>query len=452
MLFRSTVKLDFGAEGCNTPGDYARTIGTVTIKPFEKILVDASSLVMTSPTCTNPANGRADIEIKNWPKGGMVTVYSNGNGMWGTQDDPTVGEYTGAAPGQFYYENEEKKKAHTAHVKIPNINGKTYTVEVKDKCGNVNDTYDFDFGELSKPMVLFREDNSHIELDCAGSTDGVIFFNVGGGSTPNLKAYVNDEEVMVGKGNCVKEGLPAGSYVIAYKSTIEGCKDAASETIEITEPTQIEIHKLSSAPVVCEAMGTTAYASVGGGTPDYTYRWTDAEGNLLGTGDKVEHLSVGEDYKLVVTDSKLCKDSATFNVELWNSGSLDGIVIEKVEHNDQKCYGVDNGSIKVQFSGNTSNDPLKLAAIGSNGETKFATTSEEAGLIEINDLAPATYNVVLSYNIEGCDVSTASLTVAEEITVEALEEPKFLEDNYAVMHNQCEGLANPVPVFTQHSI
>ncbi|MBP3717840.1 MAG: hypothetical protein J6I79_10155 [Paludibacteraceae bacterium] len=436
-----TVKLDFGAEGCNTPGDYARTIGTVTIKPFEKILVDASSLVMTSPTCTNPANGRADIEIKNWPKGGMVTVYSNGNGMWGTQDDPTVGEYTGAAPGQFYYENEEKKKAHTAHVKIPNINGKTYTVEVKDKCGNVNDTYDFDFGELSKPMVLFREDNSHIELDCAGSTDGVIFFNVGGGSTPNLKAYVNDEEVMVGKGNCVKEGLPAGSYVIAYKSTIEGCKDAASETIEITEPTQIEIHKLSSAPVVCEAMGTTAYASVGGGTPDYTYRWTDAEGNLLGTGDKVEHLSVGEDYKLVVTDSKLCKDSATFNVELWNSGSLDGIVIEKVEHNDQKCYGVDNGSIKVQFSGNTSNDPLKLAAIGSNGETKFATTSEEAGLIEINDLAPATYNVVLSYNIEGCDVSTASLTVAEEITVEALEEPKFLEDNYAVMHNQCEGLA-----------
>lgn len=421
--------LDHNLEGCETSATSAAVqLGKVTIKGLSgQLSIDAASLVTTQPTCAYPSNGTVDVDIHNWVNGSSkVTVYRNGSPQWGTFY-AELGEYTSNAPGVLYYVDEEHKAANIVHLRFPKASG-TIMVQVEDECEYKATLDDIQLQKFEKPSITLVEEDSHLELDCNSSANGRLVFTVASESASLFSAAYkaeNGDFITVKPdeaGKYVITDLSAGQYTFSINSTVEGCKDAATETIEITEPTHIEIHKLSPAPVVCVAEGTTAYASVGGGTPDYTYRWTDAEGNLLGTGDKVEHLSVGEDYKLLVTDSKLCKDSATFNVGAYQMDPLTDISVTKFGSKDQTCFGVDNGEIRVYYSGNTSETPLKLLVIGADGVAHKAVSASENGNIVVTDLAPGVYSVFLDHDNEWCEQETPAAIALGEKTISPVGE------------------------------
>lgn len=421
--------LDHNLEGCETSAtSAAMQLGKVTITGLSgQLSIDAASLVKTQPTCAYPFNGTVEVDIHNWVDGSSnVTVYRNGSPQWGTFY-ANFGEYTSNAPGLLYYVDEEHRAANIVHLKFPKASG-TIMVQVKDECDYIATLDDIQLEKFEKPSISLVEEDSHLDLDCNSSADGRLVFAVAGESASLFSATYKAEngDLITAKpdetGKYIITDLSAGQYTFGINSTVDGCKDAATETVEITAPRPIEIHKLSPAPVVCVAEGTTAYASVGGGTPDYTYRWTDAKGNLLGTGDKVEHLSVGEDYKLLVTDSKLCKDSATFNVGAYQMDPLTDISVTKFGSKDQTCFGVDNGEIRVYYSGNTSETPLKLLVIGADGVAHKAVSASENGNIVVTDLAPGVYSVFLDYDNEWCEQETPAAIALGEKTISPVGE------------------------------
>lgn len=421
--------LDHNLEGCETSAtSAAMQLGKVTITGLSgQLSIDAASLVKTQPTCAYPFNGTVEVDIHNWVDGSSnVTVYRNGSPQWGTFY-ANFGEYTSNAPGLLYYVDEEHRAANIVHLKFPKASG-TIMVQVKDECDYIATLDDIQLEKFEKPSISLVEEDSHLDLDCNSSADGRLVFAVAGESASLFSATYKAEngDLITAKpdetGKYIITDLSAGQYTFGINSTVDGCKDAATETVEITAPRPIEIHKLSPAPVVCVAEGTTAYASVGGGTPDYTYRWTDAKGNLLGTGDKVEHLSVGNDYKLVVTDSKLCKDSATFNVGAYQMDPLTDISVTKFGSKDQTCFGVDNGEIRVYYSGNTSETPLKLLVIGADGVAHKAVSASENGNIVVTDLAPGVYSVFLDYDNEWCEQETPAAIALGEKTISPVGE------------------------------
>lgn len=421
--------LDHNLEGCETSAtSAAMQLGKVTITGLSgQLSIDAASLVKTQPTCAYPFNGTVEVDIHNWVDGSSnVTVYRNGSPQWGTFY-ANFGEYTSNAPGLLYYVDEEHRTANIVHLKFPKASG-TIMVQVKDECDYIATLDDIQLEKFEKPSISLVEEDSHLDLDCNSSADGRLVFAVAGESASLFSATYKAEngDLITAKpdetGKYIITDLSAGQYTFGINSTVDGCKDAATENVEITAPRPIEIHKLSPAPVVCVAEGTTAYASVGGGTPDYTYRWTDAEGNVLGTGEKVEHLSVGNDYKLLVTDSKLCKDSATFNVGAYQMDPLTDISVTKFGSKDQTCFGVDNGEIRVYYSGNTSETPLKLLVIGADGVAHKAVSASENGNIVVTDLAPGVYSVFLDYDNEWCEQETPAAIALGEKTISPVGE------------------------------
>lgn len=421
--------LDHNLEGCETSAtSAAMQLGKVTITGLSgQLSIDAASLVKTQPTCAYPFNGTVEVDIHNWVDGSSnVTVYRNGSPQWGTYY-ANFGEYTSNAPGLLYYVDEEHRAANIVHLKFPKASG-TIMVQVKDECDYIATLDDIQLEKFEKPSISLVEEDSHLDLDCNSSADGRLVFAVAGESASLFSTTYKAEngDLITAKpdetGKYIITDLSAGQYTFGINSTVDGCKDAATETVEITAPRPIEIHKLSPAPVVCVAEGTTAYASVGGGTPDYTYRWTDAEGNVLGTGEKVEHLSVGNDYKLLVNDSKLCKDSATFNVGAYQMDPLTDISVTKFGSKDQTCFGVDNGEIRVYYSGNTSETPLKLLVIGADGVAHKAVSASENGNIVVTDLAPGFYSVFLDHDNEWCEQETPAAIALGEKTISPVGE------------------------------
>ncbi len=446
-----TVYVDYDNGECSSSSPVAKALGTTKIVEMGQIAIDESSFVPTVATCTEPANGRVDIDILNWGRESGITVYRGDSPIWGTQV-ASLGEYSGSAPCQFYYEDKEKQEAHTAHLKIENINGGTYKVEVDNGCGYKTD-YTITLDELAKPSITFNEDDSHLLLDCDYSKDGVLTFSVAGGDASTFGAFVTkqnesgeytDETEVNADENGVYAAneLTTGSYMLAYKSNVEGCKDKAEleKSIDIIAPEPLKL-LFSVGKVECEATGATAVATVSGGTPGYTYAWTNEEKTLLGEKEEQTGLPEGENYQLVVKDSKKCLISHKFNVEPLTKTSLAAIKISNEKHEDQTCYGIDNGSITFSYTDNSAKSSLQFAVFDEEGNLvadKTVVTALEKDIITIDKLAPGKYVVKLGYGYEGCGATDNSITVTRA-TIEGLEKPKFLTENYSYQNNKCEG-------------
>lgn len=450
---RYTVYVDYDNGECSTSTPSAKELGTANILAIGKLAVDASSLNTQMATCTNPANGRIDIDILNWTNLSTITVYRNGSPIWGTTE-ASLGEYSNSAPCQFYYEDKEKQDAHVAHLKIENLNvGGTYKVEVENDCESGKDDYSFEFGALKKPSIQLAETDSRLLLDCDYSKDGVLAFSVEGGNASTFGVFVSKQnesgeftdEIEVAadeNGNYVATNLLANNYMATFKSKEEGCKDEASlkEAVEITAPEAVSMH-LSYGKVECEATGAKATVEAGGGTPGYTYSWTNSEGTLLGEKEEITGLSEGKDYQVVVKDSKKCLVSQKFNIDPLVKTPLTSIKVSNWDHKDQTCYNINNGSISFSFSGNSAASSLQFAVFGEDGQPvagKSITSNAEKDDVTIDELAPGIYDVKLAYSYKGCEADDKSISVVEAINIEGLEKPMFIDKNYTITPNKCE--------------
>lgn len=228
---------------------------------YEVTVTDASG------STANSAIGLLDYE--------PMSVYINKeDGACGKLGTASVTILGGIGPFQFDWSNG----AYTRE--ITNLEEGTYTVTVTDR-----DACDM----IESVDVVVYGDGIKLEEDfdtpsCAGNSNGYISVSQTGGQMPIQYTWSNGET-----GTSIDD-LPAGTYSVFVEDAL-GCTDGIVIILQDPEELKVEVVNQNDA----------LYARVDGGTPGYSYTWSNG---VSGT-TVINNLSPGE-YGLTVEDAEGC--------------------------------------------------------------------------------------------------------------------------------------------------
>ena len=167
-------------------------------------------------------------------------------------------------------------------------------------------------------------------VSCNGLMNGGLIVVASGGTQPYRYTWTN------GDTTSSISGLMAGAYSIVV---IDGTGFRATQTAVITEPNALAA--TLSASDATTIGGTDGYiiTAVTGGTPGYTYAWSN-----VATTDSIGGLSAGT-YTVTITDANGCtiQDSAVF--------SDPAAIVLVMDSNNVSCFGAADGTAKVVATG-----------------------------------------------------------------------------------------------------
>ena len=252
---------------------------------------------------------------------------------------------------------------------------------------------------IEEPEELIIAD-SLIDLLCKGESTGEIHLTVTGGISPY--EYSIDDGVTF-QSQAYFDNLSAGSYSIIVKDAND-C-EITSNLLDVSEPLTNITAGLTSPNLLCFGDVGTIILSVSGGTPSYSFLWSNGAitQNLIGAGSGY--------YEVTIFDANDCE-----LVENINVSSPDEIIVsEAITH--LSCFEDGFGAIDISITGGIT--PYVLS--WSNGQT----TSN------INGLDADTYTLNLTDD-NGC-------TDSYNFDV---EQPDLLELTSIVSHVACFGESN----------
>lgn len=136
-----------------------------------------------------------------------------------------------------------------------------------------------------------------VNVLCNGDSTGSIDLTVAGGTSPYTFSWNNGAFTTEDLTN-----IPAGSYS-GILTDANGCQD--SGTVVVNEPLAISINVAGTNPTTCSGTNGAIDATVSGGTPGFTYSWSNGpvteDNNNVASGS----------YTLTVTDTSGCIATAT---------------------------------------------------------------------------------------------------------------------------------------------
>jgi hypothetical protein len=173
-----------------------------------------------------------------------------------------------------------------------------------------------------------------VNVACHGDSSAYITALPTGGTAPYAYSWSN------GQSNQVDTLLPAGSYVVTV-TDFNGCVDSA--LFDVSEPAAPIALSVLANPVGCFGANSGAIdLSVTGGTPGYTYLWSNNA-----TSQDIQSLTAGL-YSVLVTDQNGCIDSLDVPVlqPLAPLMAMPNIT-------NAPCFGQNGGSIDLNVAGGT---------------------------------------------------------------------------------------------------
>ncbi len=273
---------------------------------------------------------------------------------------------------------------------LSDIPAGTYTVEVFDSEG-CNNEINITLGEPTELTI----DITSTGVNCLGGTDGTATVLASGGTGSFSYTWSN------GGSGVTESNLMAGTYFVTATDENE-CTIIGS--IDVTEP----VSAVSSGIVVttqpnCGNSDGTLSAFGDGGTPGYSYLWSDASTNAVLTG-----IPAGI-YFVTVSDANGCT-SETESTLIENEGIL--LAANDVINNE--CNGGNTGAATISADGGEGT----YTYLWSNGGTNATET----------DLTAGSYSITVT-DIGGC---------TGEITIE-ITEPLPYTANENLIHISCDG-------------
>jgi gliding motility-associated-like protein len=221
---------------------------------------------------------------------------------------------------------------------------------------------------ISQPVSGMNVQSIITQVNCFGAQTGSIAVTVTGQTPPFQYNWSN------GAGSPILNNIIAGNYILTVIDN-NGCQ--VIDTLVVTQPSAPLAIQLNATNVPCyNQLSGAIDLLVTGGTPTYTYDWSNnsTAQDLLGVGTGL--------YSVVVTDANGCTASgSTFltqpTMSLTASAAVSGV----------SCFGGNNGLIDLTVVGGT----LPYTYSWSNG----ATTQD------ISNLTAGNY-VVQIYDANGC--------------------------------------------------
>ena len=332
-------------------GDYTVTLtdgnGCSTSNSFTVDQPDEISIAITDTThilCLGSCDGQATVSAS-----GGTGPYSY---SWGT------------TPAQY---------GSTAS----NLCVGTYNVEVTDNQGCLNDI-DVEINDISVLTATFNNTN----ISCNGLCDGTSTIVPTGGVGPYTYSWNTGSAA-----NSITD-LCVGNYFVSVDDA-NGCSVSLGTTI--SQPQPLVANMLDSVDLICNGVPTgSATAGGTGGTPPYTYLWSDASVGNTATG-----LYAGP-HSVVIEDQNGCQDIAI--VTLDQPAPLD--LTESLQ--DATCNTVNDGSVNITVTGGVGGYSHQWSGPGG-----FFSNNEDINNVYIGD-----YEIITT-DANGCEVSST-------VTVDAI--------------------------------
>ncbi|MBP8085986.1 MAG: T9SS type A sorting domain-containing protein [Saprospiraceae bacterium] len=205
-------------------------------------------------------------------------------------------------------------------------------------------------------------------IDCAGNSTGSITLSAEHGTEPLIYQWSN------GATTSFVENLYTGIYTVTV-SDANGCVDLNSFTISEPLPLTFVIDSLVP---VDESGSGLLWISVSGGSPPYTYQWTDAVGVIYTTEDlnNLEHYGL---YSLMLLDDKGCLlHYVDMSVAVKPSPSFESIKVYPVPAKDVLIIDTEKLVSEVLIS-------------GVDGRVFKRLNQPESNRLDIADLGPGWY-------------------------------------------------------------
>ena len=170
-------------------------------------------------------------------------------------------------------------------------------------------------------------------VTCFGDCDGTATALASGGWAPYTYQWSN------GATTSTITGLCPGTYSVTVVDIDLG---SAVGSITISQPTQLGVNVNGQSQICGNIPDGWAAAVPFGGTPPYTYLWSNG-----GTTPQINNLVAGT-YTVTVTDSHNCTTEGSFVVGFWNEG-----IWLMTSHADITCFGFNNGTAHVSVMSGT---------------------------------------------------------------------------------------------------
>ncbi len=218
---------------------------------------------------------------------------------------------------------------------ITNIGAGNYELTVVDD-NNCSSSEVFSITNVNAPVLSATV----TDVDCNGNSTGAIDLTITGSSS-----YTIDWDTDGVGDNDDSEDLNSlafGTYSVVINDLSTGCVAALS--VDVNQPNILTITSVTSDLTCYQDSSGSIDLSITGGTQPYLYDW-DNDG--VGDNDDSEDLNnllVGS-YNVIVTDSNLCAQSATFNLIEPTEITLSALLISN------SCFNDALGSIDVSPNG-----------------------------------------------------------------------------------------------------
>ncbi len=243
-------------------------------------------------------------------------------------------------------------------------------------------------------------------VSCFGGTNGKATVAVSSGTFPYTYSWSPG-----GQTGASATNLPSGTYSVNV-TDVNGC--ISQGTITVTQPTALTASITAQSNLLCNG-NSTAFAKVTGfgGTPGYTYSWSNSQTTGTTTG-----LSAAT-YTATVTDLNGCAASTT--VAITQPSVLTASISAKT---NVACNGNTNGTATVIAGGGTlnytyswNNAQTTNVATGLSAATYTATVTDANGCVAQTTVAIAepavlTSSISAQTNVLCNGNNTGSATVA----------------------------------------
>lgn len=259
------------------------------------------------PTGNNIANGAAPFTGSFAPATPFSSLSGFANGQWSlritdlaSQDIGTLYKWSIELPGNSItsYNWTPSTGLNNAGISNPLASPSSttlYTLTVTDNNGcSAVTTANVSVSSLAvSPAVT--------TVGCPGTASGSINLNITGASGNTTIQWSNGSTAVN------NQGLAAGTYTYTVTDGA-GCIKSGSAVVTSSLPLQLNA---TATDAGCGAANGSVTLSVSGGTPPFTYQWSNGS-----TAQNLSSVGAGT-YTVVVTDAKLCTATASATV---NSG------------------------------------------------------------------------------------------------------------------------------------
>lgn len=240
-------------------------------------------------------------------------------------------------------------------------------------------------------------------INCFNGSNGEITAQALGGTAPYQYQWSN------GGVTATISELSAATYTVTI-SDANNCQTINSLALE--EPSKLMISASATAINFVGADNGTAEVAATGGTPPYTFEWSNGVQN-----PQIHQLSAG-DYTVTVTDDKGCSRITTTTVENIICAGFDVVLTAT----NGTCFGENDGQIIAEIS----NGQAPYELMWNNGLTDE----------HLWNVAADTYFLTVTDNVGCMETASISITEPSELTTFSTVLPTTcgLDNGIATVH------------------